>query len=72
VTLVAIDEDSAQRLRGVYGDSQPQLIPSGAFQSISNYDADMKNLVDVLTGSKGGPRLNYRIFTTTIRTKEGE
>lgn len=72
VTLVAIDEDSAQRLRTTYGDSQPPLIPGGAFQNIQDYDRDLKDLVATLNGDKGGPRLNYRVFTTTVGTKEGE
>jgi uncharacterized protein (TIGR02599 family) len=71
VTLVAIDEDSAQRLRSTYGDSQPPLIPSGAFQDIQNYENDLKQLESALNGVNGGPKLNYRIFTTTVSTKEG-
>lgn len=71
VTLVAIDDESAQRLRATYGDSQPALIPSGAFQDINNYDDDLKQLEKVLNGTTGGPRLNYRIFSTTVSTKEG-
>ena len=72
VTLVAIDEVSAQRLRAIYGDSQPPLIPAGAFQSLSTYDKDMQDLEDVLNGKNGGPKLNYRIFTTTVTTKGSE
>lgn len=72
VTLVAIDEDSAQRLRGVYGESQPPLIPAGAFLNIQDFDKDLQDLEATLNGSKGGPKLNYRIFSTTVSTKEGE
>lgn len=72
VTLVAIDEDSAQRLRAAHGDSQPSLIPAGAFQNMQNYDSDLQALENVLNGANGGPRLNYRIFSTTVSTKEGE
>lgn len=71
VTLVAIDEDSAQRLRKIHGDTQPPLIPSGAFQDIQNYESDLRALENILNGANGGPRLNYRIFTTTVTTKEG-
>lgn len=71
VTLVAIDEESAQRLRTTYGDTRPPLLPASAFQNIQNYDADMAELESVLQGKKGGPRLNYRIFSTTVSTKEG-
>ena len=72
VTLVAIDEVSAQRLRSIHGDSQPPIIPAGAFQSIGTYDKDLQDLEDVLNGKNGGPRLNYRIFTTTVSTKENK
>jgi uncharacterized protein (TIGR02599 family) len=72
VTLVAIDEDSARRLREVHGDSQPPLIPAGAFQNIQSYDQDIKALEETLQGANGGPRLNYRIFSTTVSTREGE
>lgn len=71
VTMVAIDEDSAQRLRDVYGTSQPPLVPAGAFQTIASYDHDLAELESVLAGNRGGPRLNYRVFSTTISTKEG-
>lgn len=70
VTLVAIDEVSAQRLREANGASQPALIPTGAFQNIANYEQDLNDLEDMLNGKNGGPRLTYRIFTTTIATKE--
>ena len=72
VTLVAIDDDSAQRLRGIHGQNQPTLIPDSAFQDIENYDKDMEALEAALSGGTGGVRLNYRIFTATIRMKEGE
>jgi len=71
VTMVAIDEDSAQRLRDVYGASQPPLVPAGAFQTIADYDRDLAELETVLAGDRGGPRLNYRVFSTTISTREG-
>jgi len=72
VTLVAIDEDSAQRLRQVYGDTAAPLIPSGAFSQASQYESDLKKLVANLNGENGGPRLNYRVFSTVIATKEGQ
>lgn len=72
VTMVAIDEDSARRLRDVYGDTKPPLVPSGAFQNVSDYAKDLAELETVLAGDRGGPRLNYRVFSTTISTKEGE
>ncbi|MBE2204633.1 MAG: Verru_Chthon cassette protein C [Chthoniobacterales bacterium] len=70
VTLVAIDEVSAQRLREANGASQPALIPSDAFQNIATYDQDLADLENVLNGKNGRPRLTYRIFTTTVATKE--
>lgn len=70
VTLVAIDDISAQRLREAHGTSQPALIPAGAFQNIAAYEKDLADLEDVLNGKNGGPRLTYRIFTTTVATKE--
>ena len=71
VTLVAIDEDSAQRLRTKYGTAQPALIPAGAIEDIQNYDSDLEALEKNLNGANGGPKLNYRVFSTTVTTKEG-
>ncbi len=69
VTMVAIDEDSAARLRKIYPNSTPPLT-TGLFQQASQYESDMTRLKAVLNGETGGPRLNYRIFATTIDTRE--
>jgi uncharacterized protein (TIGR02599 family) len=70
VTLVAIDEDSAARLQQVNGGARPNLVPAGAFKAPSAFEADLDDLKKTLNGDNGGPRLNYRVFTSTIQTKE--
>ena len=70
ITLVAIDRDSAMRLQARYGDVMPPIYSSGWFKSAASYDADMKQLEDALQGKTGGPQVNYRIFTTTITTRD--
>lgn len=71
VTLVAIDEDSAVRLQEKHGNAAPPLVPADAFKSAANYADDLDKLKQRLEGAEGGFRVNYRIFTATIQTKEG-
>ena len=71
VTLVAIDEDSAIRLQEKHGNTPPPLVPTDAFTSAANYDSDLQRVKDKLDSGEGGLRINYRIFTATIQTKEG-
>lgn len=72
VTLVAIDRDSARRLQARYGDAMPPLWSSNWFKSAAAYETDMKNLEDTLQGKTGGDKVNYRIFTTTISTRDSQ
>lgn len=69
VTMVAIDEDSAARLRRAYPNTTPPLT-TGLFQQASQYDSDLTRLKSILNGETGGPKLNYRVFSTTIDTRE--
>lgn len=67
VTLVAIDRVSAERLKpsdaaGLYS---PDL-----FKNASGYATDLQKLENALKGSGGKPKLNYRVFTTTVATRE--
>jgi uncharacterized protein (TIGR02599 family) len=81
VTMVALDETSAQRLAAVNGPSKPNLLGSSStlFQNAANYQADMDQLQANLLGtytdngqvytSKIPPlpgKMNYRIFTTNV------
>lgn len=70
VTLVAIDEDSAARLAKIHGSGTPGLVPDSAFTTAANFESDLDDLKKTLNGENGGPRLNYRVFTATLQTKE--
>jgi len=62
ITLVAIDEVSANRIAN--GSTPPAFDSTLAslFQDASQYDADMKTLQDSLTKAK----INFRVFTTNV------
>ncbi|XHR30560.1 MAG: Verru_Chthon cassette protein C [Chthoniobacteraceae bacterium] len=70
VTLVAIDRDSAARLNQRYGDTMPPLYPQNAFKSAAAYESDLAQLEQTLQGKTGLPKISYRIFTTTINTRD--
>jgi uncharacterized protein (TIGR02599 family) len=69
VTLVAIDDESALRLQNKYGTAVPPLMDDTLFSQASNYTADLQTLENRLNGKNGGPRLTYRIFTTTVNLR---
>ncbi|HSI85106.1 MAG: Verru_Chthon cassette protein C [Candidatus Methylacidiphilales bacterium] len=69
VTLVAIDDESALRLQNTYGTAVPPLMDDTLFQLASKYTVDLQTLENRLNGKAGGPRLNYRIFSTTVNLR---
>ena len=69
VTLVAIDEDSGNRLASKYGSVHPPLLEDAAqlaggeiFADVTKYDNDITALEKTLQSY----RLNYRIFVTDV------
>ncbi|SKA88726.1 Verru_Chthon cassette protein C [Prosthecobacter debontii] len=62
VTLVAIDEASAQKLADRHGDAVPDLIPDGSFESCDDFAQDLAALEANLAKQK----LNYRVFTAAV------
>lgn len=62
ITLVAIDETSANRITN--GASPPAFggTLNTLFKTAANYDADMKTLQDTLSNDK----INFRVFTTNV------
>lgn len=70
ITLVAIDRDSAARLEQKYGTAMPPIYPQNAFKSAASYDSDLAQMEQILKGKTGLPKINYRIFTTTIHTRD--
>lgn len=69
VTMVALDRDSADRL-AKSGPQPPPLLDANLFRDASKYNADLQKLEDVLNGKNGGPKLNYRIFTTMVSIRD--
>ncbi|WP_050029515.1 Verru_Chthon cassette protein C [Verrucomicrobium sp. BvORR034] len=65
VTLVALDEPSAQRLAEESGSAMPNLHPSGIFQDATKFDADLEQFESALTDRN----LRFRTFSTTIRLR---
>ncbi|WP_009963660.1 Verru_Chthon cassette protein C [Verrucomicrobium spinosum] len=65
LTLVAVDDVSATRLQDTNGSAMPSLGLDGLFLDASKYDADIRALEDTLVGQK----LNYRVFSTTVRLR---
>jgi uncharacterized protein (TIGR02599 family) len=70
VTMVAIDRDSAARLYQRYQSTEPPLYPASLFKTAASYASDLTTLEQSLQGGYGGPKLNYRVFTTTINTRD--
>lgn len=65
IALVAIDEQSAQRL--CTSATPPSLIPNSLFITEANYSDDLKTLGTSLAAHS--PPISYRIFTTEIPIK---
>lgn len=68
VTLVAIDEASAQKLAAKYPNSAPILVQAGAFTRCSAYKTDMAALEAKLLDE----RLNYRVFASAIALRNSK
>ena len=62
VTMVAIDEPSAQLLAARSAQTAPVLIPTGSFQVAASYSADLQQLTDSLTAA----RIRYRVFAADV------
>lgn len=65
VTLVALDEPSAQRLAEGGGSEMPDLLVPGIFQDATKFDDDLKQFETALTERQ----LRFRTFSTTIRLR---
>lgn len=80
VTMVAIDEASAQKLQDYVGTSEPPEFADGLFTKVSTQQAFLRELGDPANLGKTSliyrlsnpnkdlptPRLNYRVFTTDV------
>ncbi|MES2307249.1 MAG: Verru_Chthon cassette protein C [Verrucomicrobiota bacterium] len=71
VTLVSIDEKSAQNISEKSGEEDPKLVPTTLFQSPENYEKDMKDLEDILKAKPENTAQNtipcqYRIYSFDI------
>lgn len=66
VTMVVIDEDSAQRLAAKYGQTAPPVGPPSPprFTNPSDYDSDLAAWENQLKSFT--PKINYRILTAKI------
>ncbi len=65
ITMVGLDEPSASRLADVSKTTAPDLSLATLFADASKYDDDLTTLKNTLQGKK----LNYRVFTTTVRLR---
>jgi uncharacterized protein (TIGR02599 family) len=65
ITLVALDEVSAQKLETANGSSAPDLGLTDLFADATKYDTDLTTLTQNLQTRK----LGYRVFTTTVRLR---
>ena len=65
LTLVAVDEVSAARLQEQNGSAMPSLGLDNLFTDAAKYDADLQVVENSLVAQK----LNYRVFTTTVRLR---
>jgi len=72
VTMVAIDRDSATRLYQWNKTTEPSLYSSSLFLDATKYSADLAQLEATLQGGYGGPKLNYRVFTATVNTRDNK
>jgi uncharacterized protein (TIGR02599 family) len=70
VTMVAIDRESAARLNQQYKETMPPYYSPKWFTKADSYDDDLKALENALQGRTGLPKVNYRIFTTIINTRD--
>lgn len=68
VTLVALDDASAQRLADKNGGNLPDLYPASLFTDATKYEQDLATLEENLTDQN----LQYRIFSTTIRLRNSK
>jgi Verrucomicrobium spinosum paralogous family TIGR02599 len=62
VTMVTIDEASAERYERMHGSGTPNFIPSGLFNNPASFESDLEELERHLADLK----LNYRILTTDV------
>lgn len=64
VTMVALDEASAQRWTSDNNNNPVNILQeaNAPFTNVSNYDDDLQRLQDYLNDQ----RLNYRVFTSTV------
>lgn len=62
VTLVAIDEGSAERLQLASPEGVPDLLPDNAFTDTTRFTQDLAALEENLQAQK----LNYRVFSTAV------
>jgi uncharacterized protein (TIGR02599 family) len=65
LTLVALDDASAQRLQESHGGAEPDFGIDALFTDATKYDQDIRSLEASLLNQ----RLNYRVFTTTVRLR---
>jgi len=65
VTLVALDEPSANRLELIHGTSPPPLVNVALFQDPEDYDDDLAALETSLVDQN----LNFRVFSTLVRLR---
>lgn len=71
VTMVAIDRESAARLNQQFKDTMPPYYAPRWFTKADSYNDDLKALEKALQGGTPGlPKVNYRIFSTTINTRD--
>jgi len=68
VTLVAVDEASAQKLADRNGSKMPELYDAGLFRNALRYEDDLKEL-EVRLSNEG---MRYRVFSTTIKLRNSK
>lgn len=68
VTMVAIDEASAQRLADENQSSMPEVIPSNLFRNTSRYDADVAELTTFLDEKK----IKHKIFSSMVMLRNSK
>lgn len=68
LTLVAMDDPSAQQLQDTHGATMPPLYSGALFQSAQNFTADLA----AFEANLQALNLRYRIFNTTVRLKNSQ
>lgn len=68
LTLVALDEPSAQKLQDQNGSTMPGLFSNTLFTTADNYAADLTTLETNLKNAQ----LRYQIFNTTVRLRNSQ